>query len=262
MTGRALVTGASRGIGRAIALELAGRGYSVVATMRDPAAGSGLPGGIEVRRLDVNDQATIDLPDDLKIVVNNAGVEADNLPIEHGDVDRHWRHLFEANVFGVVRVTRAAIPILRLNGGGVICNVTSSSILAPVPFLGMYRASKAAISAMSESLQAEVRAFGIRVVEIMPGPVITDMLLGGDHPAEAIDHPEYEEHARRMYENRAAIRDQYTPADVAAARIVDAIEDTSGPMRYGCDPVSDGLLAGWRATPHDTWYAMLLDSMS
>lgn len=261
MTDQALVTGASRGIGRAVVIELSDRGYDVVATMRDPAAGAGLPESVEVRRLDVNDEATIDLPPGLKIVVNNAGVETDNLPIEHGDIDRHWRHLFEANVFGVARVTRAAVPILRANGGGVICNVTSSSILAPVPFLGMYRASKAAISAMGESLQAEVRAFGIRVVEIMPGPVITDMLLGGDHPAEAIGYPEYAEHAHRLHETRAGIRDQYTPADVAAKRIVDAIEDSDGPLRYGCDPVSDGLLAGWRATPHDTWYAMLIDSM-
>jgi hypothetical protein len=88
------------------------------------------------------------------------------------------------------------------------------------------------------------------------------MLLGGDHPAEAIAHAEYAEQAQRLHDGRAAIRDQYTPADVAAARVVDAIEDVDGPMRYGCDPVSDGMLAGWRVTPHDQWYASLLDAMA
>ncbi len=256
-----MVTGASRGLGRAIALELADRGYRCVATMRREADGNDLPESIDVACLDVTDAATISIPDDLSVIVNNAGVETDNLPIEHGDVERHWRYLFETNVFGLARVCAHAIPILRANGGGVICNVTSSSILAPVPFLGMYRASKAAVSAMSESLQAEVAAFGIRIVEVMPGPIITDMLLGGDHPAEAIDHDEYRDHAQRMFEGRAAVRDAYTPAPVAAARVVDAIEDRDGPMRYGCDPVSDGLLAGWRATPHDAFYRQILEAM-
>lgn len=265
--GTALVTGASRGIGRAVAIELDARGYDVVATMRDVASGAGLPAGIRVERLDVTDAATIDLPGDLRILVNNAGVETDNLPIEHGDVDTHWKYLFEANVFGLVRVTQAAIPVLRSNGGGVICNVTSSSILAPVPFLGMYRASKAAVMAMGESLAAEVAPFGIRVIEVMPGPIVTDMLLGGDHPAEAIAHPEYADLARRMYAGRANIRDQYTPADEAARRVVNAIEDDDhppgqAPIRYGCDDLSEGMLAGWRAMPHDAWIAAMLPAFS
>ncbi len=258
--GSALVTGASRGLGRAIATELVHRGYPTIASMRRTSDGAGLDPAIAVRALDVT-AAAPDLPDDLHVVVNNAGVETDNLPIEHGDIDAHWRYLFEANVFGLARVCAAAVPVLRRNGGGVICNVTSSSILAPVPFLGMYRASKAAVSAMCESLQAEVSGFGIRVVEVMPGPIITDMLLGGDHPAEAIAYDDYRDHAQAMYEQRSAIRDAYTPADVAAARVVDAIEDADGPMRYGCDPVSDGLLAGWRTTPHDQWFAQMLGAM-
>jgi NAD(P)-dependent dehydrogenase (short-subunit alcohol dehydrogenase family) len=230
--------------------------------MRDPTAGRDLPETVRVARLDVTDPSTIDLPGDLRVLVNNAGVETENLAVEHGDIDAHWRYLFEANVFGLARLTASAIPILRNNGGGVICNITSSSILAPVPFLGMYRASKAAVSAMCESLQAEVKRFGIRVVEILPGPIITDMLVGGDHPAEAIEHPEYADQAARMFEGRTAIRELYTPAEQAARRIVDAIEDEDGPMRYGCDPVSDGMLAGWRETPHDTWFAQLLVSMT
>jgi NAD(P)-dependent dehydrogenase (short-subunit alcohol dehydrogenase family) len=255
--GVAVVTGASRGIGRAVALELARRGFDAVATMRDPNAGATLAsdlgdarGTLRVERLDVTDSATIDLPDGLRVLVNNAGVEDDNLPVETmpGDI---WRKLFETNVFGVVNVTQHAIPKLREAGGGVVCNITSSSLLAPVPFLGAYRASKAAISAFGESLMAEVGQFGIRVVEIMPGPIETDMLERSDRPAAAVEHEQYREMAQRMWETRKNIRDQYTPARDAARAIVNAILDDDGPLRYGCDPLSDGMLAGWRSVAGD-----------
>ena len=86
--GIAVVTGAGRGIGRAVAIELARRGFEVVATMRDPADGAGLAdevggaGRIRVDRLDVNDATTFNLPAGLRVLVNNAGVESDNLPVE------------------------------------------------------------------------------------------------------------------------------------------------------------------------------------
>ncbi|HYV60751.1 MAG TPA: SDR family NAD(P)-dependent oxidoreductase, partial [Acidimicrobiia bacterium] len=75
-----------------------------------------------------------------------------------------WREMFETNVFGLVEATRRAIPLMREAGGGVICNMGSSSILAPVPFYAAYRASKAAVSALSETLRAELAPLSIRVV--------------------------------------------------------------------------------------------------
>ena len=268
MNGTVLVTGASRGIGRATALEFARRGYSTIATMRDVAAGVSLvtearsySGKLRVEHLDVNDAATIVIDPEVTIVVNNAGVETDNLSIEHSDIDEHWKYLFEANVFGVVRVTQRAIPVLRANGGGVICNVTSSSILAPVPFLGMYRASKAAVMALGESLASEVAQFGIRVVEVMPGPIITDMLVASQRRAAAGDHPEYEGLADAMWETRQQIIDQYTPADEAARKIVDACTQTAAPqlMRVGCDDMSQSMVDAWKQTPHDTMMQSIID---
>jgi len=252
--GVALVTGASRGIGRAVALELAARGFDTIATMRDPSAGAGLAaeakGRLRVEQLDVNDADAIAMPDGLRVVVNNAGVESDNLPVEVMPID-FWRKILETNVIGLVAVTRAAIPKLRAAGGGVICNVTSSSLLAPVPYLGAYRASKAAVSAIGESLQAEVAQFGIRVVEIMPGPIMTDMLEASDRPAPAIEHEQYRAQAEKMWESRQQIRGAYTPAEEAARRIADAILDDDGPLRYGCDDMSEGMLTGWRSVASD-----------
>jgi NAD(P)-dependent dehydrogenase (short-subunit alcohol dehydrogenase family) len=264
--GTALVTGASRGIGRAVAAELARRGWDTVASMRNPADGEALAAEavsqgwrLRVERLDVTDAATIDLPPTLRVLVNNAGVECENLPVEHSDVDEHWRYLFEANVFGLVRVTQQAVPRMRANGGGVIANITSSSVLAPVPFMAIYRASKAAVIALGETLAAEVARFGIRVVDVMPGPIVTDMLRTSEQPAAGIRYDEYRAQAESMWETRQQITDQYTPAEEAARRIVDTIESTDAPLtRVGCDDMADGMVAAWKRQPHDTMMNSIL----
>ena len=128
-SGTALVTGASRGIGQAVALELAKRGFDVVATMRNPADGETLRsastrGRIQVEALDVNCPETIRIPDGLRVLVNNAGVEGEHLPVEHAPMQM-WRDIFETNVFGLVEVTRRALPELRASRG-VLCNVSRS----------------------------------------------------------------------------------------------------------------------------------------
>ena len=258
--GSALVTGASRGIGRAIALELAARGFDTVATMRDPDAGVSMPeeatGSLQVRRLDVTDPSTFELPGDLRVLVNNAGIDVDYLPVEHANMD-DWRRLFETNVFGVVALTAAAIPVLRTNAPGVVCTISSSSIFASVPFFSAYRASKAAVSAFDDSLRTEVAPFGIRVVEILPGPVDTDMfrLSAGEQDAARF------EHYRSLGATSARLREEHAdprvvePADAAIA-IVDAIVESDGPMRYGCDPVSYELLDLWRQNDDETVYEL------
>jgi NAD(P)-dependent dehydrogenase (short-subunit alcohol dehydrogenase family) len=255
--GVALVTGASRGIGRAVAVELHTRGFDTVASMRNPADGAGLPDGIRVQALDVTDPATISLPDGLRVLVNNAGVERDYLPLEAAPLDM-WREIFETNVFGLIETTKRAIPLLRAAGGGVICNVTSSSLLAPMPFYGAYRASKAAVSAIGESLRTEVAPFGIRIVEIMPGPIDTDMLAGSTRPMEALQVEPYRPLAERVMQMRAQSDMPVTSTADAAAAIVDAILDDDGPLRYGCDPLSTGMIAGWRqASDEDFMRGML-----
>jgi NAD(P)-dependent dehydrogenase (short-subunit alcohol dehydrogenase family) len=258
--GLAVVTGASRGIGRAVAVELAARGFDVVATMRNPADGAGLE-GVRVERLDVNDPASITLPDGLRVLVNNAGTESDNLPVETMPADM-WRAIYETNVFGLIEVTKRAVPLMRAAGGGVICNITSSSELAPVPFMAAYRSSKAAVTAIGESLAAEVAQFGIRVVEIMPGPIETDMLATSDRPSAASKHAEYRALADKMWEGRQAVRASYTPAPEAARRIVDAILDDDGPLRYGCDDLSEGMLTAWNAADNAQWITGMLKSFS
>jgi NAD(P)-dependent dehydrogenase (short-subunit alcohol dehydrogenase family) len=267
--GSALVTGASRGIGRAVAVELADRGFDTIAGMRRPDDGAGLAGAtsgrLTVARMDVNDPDSYDLPDDLRVLVNNAGVDSEYLPVEHSRLD-DWRALFETNVLGLVATTIAAIPVLRANRPAVVCNISSSSILASVPFYSAYRATKAAVSAFGDTLRVELAPSGIRVVEILPGPIDTDMfrLSTGDQAAAAFDR--YRAMADRTRRLREETADPLvsSPAQ-AAALIVDAIVDDAGPMRYGCDPLSIGLLDLWRQSDDETMFALtgqsLLDSV-
>jgi NAD(P)-dependent dehydrogenase (short-subunit alcohol dehydrogenase family) len=262
--GIALVTGAGRGLGRAIALELARRGFEVRAGMRDPAAGAELAheaaragGRLAAQRLDVTDPDSIAAPDGLRVLVNNAGYDGEYLPLEHAPMSL-WRRMFETNVFGAVEVTRRAIPKLRAAGGGVVCNVTSVSILTAVPFFAAYRASKAALGAVGESLRAELAPFGIRVLEILPGPIDTAMLAASDRLPEAARHAGYEELARRLWEGRRGIAHLTTAPAQAAVAIADAILDDDAPLRCACDPLGAAQLEAWRrSSDEDLMRAML-----
>ncbi len=262
--GVALVTGASRGLGRATALELARRGFEVVASMREPRAGESLVAearsaglALRVEHLDVLRPESIRMPPGLRVLVNNAGADARYLPVEEADVDE-WRRLFETNVFGLVEITRRAIGPLRAAGGGVVCNVTSASLLFPMPFFAAYRASKAAVSAIGESLRAELAPFGIRLLEILPGPIDTDMLAASDRLPEAAAFAPYREAAERAHAGRRSVESQVTPPAEAARAIADLILDDSAPLRGACDPIGRGLLAGWRQQSDEEWLRGLL----
>ena len=253
----AMVTGASRGIGRALVIELAARGWKVVAAMRNPADGSGLPDGVEVIALDVTKPETFQVTDGLTLLVNNAGADGDHTPLEHFDLDA-WRSMYETNVFGMANLTKACIPTLRANRPSTICVITSGSIYTPVPFYTGYRGSKAAASAICESLRAELRPHGVRVVEIVPGPVETDMYDASREQPHAAAFAEYRTMAMEGWELKKQSADTMVePVDKAASAIVDAFEDADGPMRYSCDPLGNGLLAMWRSSDDERIFKLL-----
>ena len=250
--GAALVTGAGRGLGRAIALELARRGFTVHAGVRDPGQSEALLAAARseglrmvAQHLDVTEPTGIAIPAGLRVVVNNAGVDKAYLPVEHAPLSL-WREIFETNLFGVVEVVRRAVPRLRESGGGVVCNVTSCSYLTAVPFYAAYRASKAAVGALGESLRAELAPLGIRVLEVMPGPIDTDMLAASDRLPEAAAHPGYEALAQALWNGRRAVAPMTASPESAARAIADAILDDASPLRVACDPLGAGQLEAWR----------------
>lgn len=154
--GKVLITGAGGGIGLGLAVEFAQRGFPVIAALRDAtkrtaldAALAGLEDRIEVVQLDVRNASTFEMPDDVGILINNAGIRYDYLPVEKIGM-AEWHEYFDVNFFGVVGLTRLAIPAMREAGRGIICNINSSSLFYPLPFLGPYRATKGAMAAFTD----------------------------------------------------------------------------------------------------------------
>lgn len=167
-----LITGCSSGFGLETARYFLDRDWKVVATMRSPQEDL-LPESprLKILQLDVTDPSSIRravaAAGPVDVLVNNAGFGAP-APIELTSMDT-VRDLFETNTFGTIAVAQAVLPQMRERGQGVIVNVTSSATFKPLPLVGVYRAAKAAVNALTESLANELEPFGIRVHIVLPG---------------------------------------------------------------------------------------------
>jgi NAD(P)-dependent dehydrogenase (short-subunit alcohol dehydrogenase family) len=231
----ALVTGAAAGIGEAAARALVGAGFTVYGTSRKAAAGEKRD-GVVFLPLDVTDDGSVagvvrevlERSGRIDVLVNNAGVgiagAAEESSIEQA------RALFETNVFGSIRMTRAVLPHMREQGGGRIVNVSSVLGLVPAPFMALYAATKHAVEGYSESLDHEVREHGVRVLLVEPGYTNTAF----DANAVAVDEP-LAVYARRREAfdvlTAAAVRGGDDPAVVSQV-IVAAATDTRPRVRY------------------------------
>jgi NAD(P)-dependent dehydrogenase (short-subunit alcohol dehydrogenase family) len=175
-----LITGGSSGIGLATVRRLAEAGHQVFYASRKPAAVP-LAGDVTHVPLDLADpracetvvQSVLGKAGRLDVLINNAGT-AVLAPLEEGgDAEAH--QTFEVNVFGPMRLIRAALPVMRAQGSGRIINVTSVNDIAPAPFGGWYSASKAALASLSTVLGAELQGSGIFVTVVAPGLFVTGM---------------------------------------------------------------------------------------
>jgi len=260
-----LISGASTGIGRACALELAARGVRVFAGVRRPVDGDALraAGGERVVpiHLDVTDGATIAAAAEaiadangepaLSGLVNNAGIVVAG-PLEFLPLDA-LRQSLEANVVGLLALTQATLPLLRA-GRGRIVNMSSISGRFASPLLGPYAASKYAVEALSDALRRELAPWDIPVALVEPGAVATPIweksaaaaqsLLDG-LPTEANGY--YAADIERA--KRRALRTARTgiPAEVVAAVVHTALTAARPRPRYlvGRDARIGALLARW-----------------
>ena len=184
----ALVTGASSGIGLVTAKALVKAGYRVFGTSRKPVADSH---GIMMLLCDVTDDGSvqalineiIERTGRIDLVVNNAGIGLLG-GAEESSIAQAQR-LFDVNVFGVARVVNAVLPVMRKQKGGRIINMSSILGLIPSPYNAFYASTKHAVEGYSESLDHEVRGFGIRVVLVQPGVTRTSFeenLTRADQP--------------------------------------------------------------------------------
>jgi NADP-dependent 3-hydroxy acid dehydrogenase YdfG len=191
-----LITGASTGFGRDTAETLARAGHTVFASMRDPQAKNRDHAqtlhkhGIEVVELDVTDDQAVERAVQevvararrIDVLINNAGVASAG--VTEAFTPDQAKVIFNTNVVGLLRTSRAVLPTMRNQGDGLIINVGSILGRVTFPFFGIYGASKFAVEALTDSLRYEVSQLGIEVVLVQPSAYPTPMYTNIQRPAD------------------------------------------------------------------------------
>jgi NAD(P)-dependent dehydrogenase (short-subunit alcohol dehydrogenase family) len=265
--GSVLITGATDGLGKAAALLLAERGYRVFAAGRSPekraqleaiAREKKLP--LEAIELDVcNDESVhaavnhvLAKAGVIDVLINNAGIgymgTIEDLQIED------WRRQFETNVFGVLRVTRAALPSMRERRRGRILMMSSVAGLVTVPAQGAYSSSKHALEGLTNALRLEMFPFGIEVILIEPGYIPTGMQQAAAELTGAYKEKFQTSAYAKLYAQfmasakNARAKSKTTPEDCARV-MLRAIEAPRPKPRYGVTPLATFVKWGKRILP-------------
>jgi NAD(P)-dependent dehydrogenase (short-subunit alcohol dehydrogenase family) len=265
-TPTAVVTGANSGIGRATTLAFAQAGYHVFGTVRGlekadkllaKATSLSLADRITLVETDVADSASVTkgfaqiyaATDQVDVLVNNAGVGG-NAVTEECPIDT-YTEVFNINHNGSVRCIQAVLPQMRKRGSGAIVNV--SSVVGKITAIAQspYYVSKWAVEGMSEGLAHEVAPFGIRVAIVEPGITRSSIF------SKNIDAPNqsgaYDAHYRRLFSFYAAGITNATPAEEAAATILEAATTSSPRLRWHCSWGAGELLAARAAMTDEEW---------
>ncbi len=265
-----LITGASRGIGRATAERLAAHGWEVLAGVRSAQDGERLVAEIGPHvtpvTLDVTSAADIEalaalLPERLDALVNNAGLVVDG-PLET-IAPEALRHQFDVNVVGQVAVTQAVLPRLRAAQGRIVF-ISSLSGRISTPMTGAYNASKFAIEALADAWRVELRPWKVAVSLVEPGATDTDMWRGAlDMHAASLaaltdeQRALYGRHFEGMRGLLAQMQKRAVPVEHVSATVEKALTDSRPRARYPVGMAGRLQLAGAAVTPRVVLDAVL-----
>jgi NAD(P)-dependent dehydrogenase (short-subunit alcohol dehydrogenase family) len=252
-----VITGASSGIGKSIALLFSARGWNVAATMRNPDKMNDFDNIPSIKKyaLDVtsiasiksalgnimNDFSTID------VLVNNAGYGATGI-FEKSTPEQVQRQ-YETNVFGLMNVTRETLPYFRNAKNGTIINITSMGGLLTFPFYSVYHGTKWAVEGFSESLAFELRHLNIRVKCVEPGAIKTDFY---NRSMDLFKNPaitDYDRYEEVVYKNTQQAGKDAPGPEVVAQCVYKAATDGSSKLRYPVGGVGPALLILRRILP-------------
>ncbi|MDP9919108.1 NAD(P)-dependent dehydrogenase (short-subunit alcohol dehydrogenase family) [Variovorax boronicumulans] len=226
-----VVTGASSGIGRAAAEMFVARGCRVFGAVRELRKAPALP-GVEFVAMNIREEdsvqrgieSVIDRATRIDVLVNNAGMMMIGAVEETATAEA--AELFDTNVFGMLRVTRAVLPYMREKRRGRIINVSSVLGVLPAPYMGLYSATKHAVEGLSESLDHEVRQFGIRATLVQPAFTRTNL----------------DANALRV---KARIGDYDRERDLVSLSVADSV--SSAPEPHGvANTIVEAALGPWR----------------
>ncbi|MEW2508088.1 SDR family oxidoreductase [Amycolatopsis sp. NPDC047767] len=246
-----LITGASRGIGRAIAIELAGRGHRVIATARRPETLADLP--VDQRlRLDVTDQDSVDAAlreaGEVDVLVSNAGATV-RVPLESAPPDEVER-LFRLNTLGPLRVAQGVLPAMRARGSGRLVFVSSIQGRLVLPLVGPYGATKWALEALAETLAIEAGHFGVKVSIVQPGVVSS----GDGRPAK-VTLPDGDPYTP-LIGALEILRGAVVTRETVAAAVADTIEQAEPPLRVPVGAPAWEVLEARKSAPEDKPFLM------
>lgn len=225
-----LITGASSGIGRVTAEYLLQMGYKVYGTSRNPKpADFNFP----IIPLDVTVAASIEKAIQIvlnkegriDVLVNNAGVGITG-PVEETPLEE-IRKAFETNFFGAIEVMKSVIPPMRKQKSGLIINITSIAGYTGLPFRGIYSACKSALEILTESIRMEVKEFGIKVTNIAPGDIATNIVAGRYHTPIFNGSPYKEVYQRNLDLMNSHVSEGNDP--IGMARAIEGLIEKSNP---------------------------------
>jgi len=244
--GLAIVTGASRGIGKSLALHLAERGHTVACLARSAGELEALAGsrsGLVAVPVDLTDAAATERVvrellaehGPCEVLVNNAGYGLRGA-MEEVKLDR-WRRQFEVNLFAPALVTQLVLPGMREARRGAIVNLSSVAGRISTPFSGAYASTKFALEAMTDALRIEVARYGIKVILVEPGPVATDFAdVAHAESAELLARTGSPYHAGylRLVESLKELHANDWTADDVARSTMHALDARRTPQRVAC----------------------------
>jgi NAD(P)-dependent dehydrogenase (short-subunit alcohol dehydrogenase family) len=226
-----LVTGASSGIGAAIASRLSQDGHRVLGTGR--AGGQKNAAGVELLQLDVRSDGSVKACVDhfmertgrIDVLINNAGYLQSGA-IEEVTVEEA-RAEFDTNYFGVLRMVKAVLPIMRGQQSGLIATTSSLAGIVPLPFWGHYNASKFAVEGLMETLRHELKPLGIRVAMVEPGAIKT-ALYAHPQPAPIAAYSPWRD---RFFKAMKGFEDKAPGPEIVAAAFARLVQSDNPSLR-------------------------------
>ncbi len=256
-----LITGTSSGIGKATVYEFANRGWNVIATQRNPETETDFNQypNVKLYALDVTNLASVQMAmsfaqkefGKIDVVVNNAGYGVDGT--FEAMSDEIIEKQFNTNVFGLMRVTREAIQMMRPKGGGTIIQISSMGGKITFPLYSIYHATKFAVEGFTESLHYELNQFNIKMKLIEPGPIVTEFYGRSRQFIKPTDTNQYDRFIQKFNEAAEKVMKDAEGPEVVARMIFKSAIDNSNQIRYAVGKPGPMLLM-LRKILSDKWY--------